>query len=527
MPNSIFDVALRNTPPAPLFNLFVDGANGDDTFNGRSTAFALKTIAGLGTIAEGTSVGLIRDGHWREFLDLPDGARVGPYGTGADPILDASNIAANASFTKTAGRTNVYQIEWVHDIGDADGKRKFSVWEGGARLIRATSEANCDATAGSFYAPDPEEATTQTIFVHPKGSTNPTSDGKLYEITAREFAVLVGENGIVEDIHGLRAGHNDGVIVAYDGATIRRGTAEDGTVHNVLMGSGVIEDTILTKIEGGPSAGNATMFVAYGDAGLNITCRRVRAIGSYPVAANRTGTVGFYSHASSSYAGTLTFEDCYAENVNTAIGGDCDSVIVTGLETLDVTNGVGATTRTLCSVKECFVGKYTDTAKSMTRFVNPGSTAGLKVIEGNVGIFRETSGGALFAGGSGWTIRYNTLKRVGGATGAAIDGTSALDSVIEHNIFDGFATAYRSTQAAAAWLSNSNVIYPATTDIQYRNTTYNDVAAYKAATGLDALSSTADPAFTIPDATTWAAIADAAPGGAAAIALQAGATFYS
>ena len=121
-------IALTATP-----RYFVDSIAGDDTANGITPSTAFKTIARLltETIPANAVIYLARDSYWREELKDLSGKRltVSTYGTGKMPVLDASDYAVNASFTKSGGYTNLYQIAWTHSLTTADSS--ISLWENG------------------------------------------------------------------------------------------------------------------------------------------------------------------------------------------------------------------------------------------------------------------------------------------------------------------------------------------------------------------------------------------------------------
>src|SRR5205085_8588630 len=160
----------------PAFDVFVDSSRPNDSGDGLTTATAKKTIAAGAALLTGgkTKLGLAKGSSWREQLTVPTGCSVGAYGTtGSAPILAASNVAANASFS-ASGTANAYQISWAHAI-TGGSTATFSVFENGARLKRVADLTTCGTTAGSFFAPTPG-VSPQTIYVHPTGNTNPTND---------------------------------------------------------------------------------------------------------------------------------------------------------------------------------------------------------------------------------------------------------------------------------------------------------------------------------------------------------------
>lgn len=169
------------------YDWHVDSVSGNDNNTGKSPAQAFATIAKLEeqTITAGQRIGLARGSVWREQMDISAAdITIEAYGTGNRPILDAANVVAAGSWTKTGGQTNVYQATVTPEWGSAN---HLGFWEDGAYLTKATSLANCDATPASYF---PSAASGEiTLYVHPTGSSNPTSDGKVYEYSHRQHGL--------------------------------------------------------------------------------------------------------------------------------------------------------------------------------------------------------------------------------------------------------------------------------------------------------------------------------------------------
>jgi hypothetical protein len=149
------DTPTPTDTPEPTFTLlpidwYVDSKNGKDTNIGGSPDQAFAIIAILQEVLkEGQSVGLARGSHWREQLTITqDGIKVIAYGSGDKPILDCSDDLDNASFIKTSGYQNVYELNISPDLGSS--KTWMRAWEDAQSLLRASSVAECDTTPGSF-----------------------------------------------------------------------------------------------------------------------------------------------------------------------------------------------------------------------------------------------------------------------------------------------------------------------------------------------------------------------------------------
>lgn len=303
-----------------ILTVFVDSVNGNDANNGLGPSSALQTLAAAkaAAIARGSpaGIGLARGSHWRESLSLSGmaGACIDAVGSTSLPLpkIDCSDIAPNANFSLASGQTKTYQITWTHSVQNDIGKRKLRVWENGTRLKWVSSIANCEAEAGTFFVSNAAIANPATIYVHPTGDTDPASDGKLYEITAREQALTgAGATSDVRNLHTTRNAHHDG---SYISAGYSYGVlASDGVVHNLWNAIGGVADHCVAY-DCEPSTWRnlgATLFVSYVDLnGSGATYRNCWAFSPAPGGETHNG---FYAHTGGG-AGVLTkmsYEDCY------------------------------------------------------------------------------------------------------------------------------------------------------------------------------------------------------------------------
>jgi hypothetical protein len=232
------------------FDFYVDSVLGSDANSGTSPSQAFSTIAAAqAVLTEGKSVGLARGSYWREMLKPAVRIRVGAYGAGAAPILDAANVIPAGNFALSAHSDAagvVYETTLTRDTnGNYRGWDIYLLWENGAWLNRVASVALCAATPGTYF-PNPNVGATSTVYVHPLGSTNPTSDGKTYEAAIRSGGFEgYGIDGLVLENFGVdrNLGHYGG-ITAGRNSTIRRCLANRGGVHNIIPKSGLMEDVV-------------------------------------------------------------------------------------------------------------------------------------------------------------------------------------------------------------------------------------------------------------------------------------------
>lgn len=229
------------------FDFFVDSVNGNDANTGTNRDEPFQTLSALTAHLENSvRIGLKRGSYWEETLDVAsyNDVLVDDYGDSTDPMprIDSTGVATNGDFSLADTTTNVYEIAWDHDLDPTNTGAKMFVWEDGDALPFATSLANCDATAGSFwYSGEPEASDPLTVYVHPKGSTVPASDGKEYRLTMRANVLRIGLRATIRDLYLDKAGVEGGLIVggggsnAALGATIERCILRWGNKHHFVM----------------------------------------------------------------------------------------------------------------------------------------------------------------------------------------------------------------------------------------------------------------------------------------------------
>jgi hypothetical protein len=306
------------------FDIYADSINGDDDNDGLTAATALQTIAAAQTAVTATPgkrLGLARGSYWREQLTLGNGFTVRGYGdpTLHLPRLDCTNVATG--WAKTSGRTNVYEVNWAHDLGTDRSKRKISAWENGTRMKWVSSVALCDAEAGTFHVATTGASPTQLVYIHPTGSTDPASNGATYEIVRREFGLTIGADYDVRNVWCSRNGHHDGSFKQSGAGYQENVLTTEGVIHNhwVALGS-TAKGCVAYLCE--PSTwgrGSATLFVSFdaNGAGRTVSHENCWAYSDSP-----GGNVhnAFYAHtnlAPPQNIALLTYRSCYGFSPST------------------------------------------------------------------------------------------------------------------------------------------------------------------------------------------------------------------
>jgi hypothetical protein len=527
------------TGPVYDFDIFVSNTGSDSNDGLSATSPKLTIAAAEALITNGSRIGIHKGSHFREQLNITEtNVTVGSYGESGDaPILDASNVVS--SFTKTAARTNVYQFSHTHNI-TAVATNFFTIWENGQRLKRVTSEALCDSTPGSFYAPTPA-ASAQTIFFHPIGSTNPTSDGKTYEVTKRDYAIFssTAATGLtVDGIYCKRCAANDGsIVINGTGSTITNVTAEDGQKHNFFVTDNcLVEDCTAIKEEGIDS-----LFIYYKSSAtgsVGTTFRRCSAIGGYAYgeeSAKYPTTTGFFCHSGSGTLAAMTMEDCYAENMAGGFNGDATTLNITRCSTYLVATAAGPQTGgsgRIVNITDCF---FDQRAPNSYQKAQGAGRNLIQVSQGTITITGcvlvvdpSTWGGLIYSSDNNtvMTITNNTFVAQSGAAsfaGLYKNGTGL--ATLTKNIFYGIGDIFVCDDTDLNVSCNENVYYRTSGNLVFRQggTNYTGLAAWQA-TGQDAQGLNTNPSFANA-ISGWDEVADATPTAASVVTLQAGATY--
>jgi hypothetical protein len=282
----------------PFFNSFyVDSQYGDDNNNGYSEGQAFATLTKLQTvIASGTPVDNIYlkcGSFWRESLVLGsafDDVVITSYGAGRWPIISGASI--QGSWSKTAGRTNVYEAGVTKEAQNEDD---FPVYENGVLLLKATDLANCDATPGSYFYVE-NSPTNITFYVHTTNSDNPLTNGIDYEVTIRH-CIDSGDDVRISKVHTEKSSDRAGSTVGALNLSLTNSIIKDGTSHNMINAGGITENVLAFDLQ--EQSAGATMFVSYEDTPQNLTaiynnCFAVNTNENVPL----TSITAFYAHGS-------------------------------------------------------------------------------------------------------------------------------------------------------------------------------------------------------------------------------------
>lgn len=479
------------------YNWYVDSVNGDDDNAG--TEFApFATIAKLLTVWQaGQSVGLAKGSHWREQLTIPgDNCGVYAYGSGARPILDCSTVHTNALFSKTAGRTNVYQIT-VSTNYTASEPSFISVWENDTRLTYQSSLANCDANAGTYYMAS-SNATSVVVYVHASDSSDITANSKTYEIANRAFGIYGGNTGIVIQGIETRRNYSNGGSIKTGQATITDCVCRDGNSHNIYYGEGsVLTDVTCT---GAYYIAAYSLFILNNNVGTGLGATLTRCTAELP--AYDALSTGFYGHVNTSGDfGALSFTDCNVTNLANGFSyANCTTVTQSGGTATDV--------RTVHNFANSGITSFVVTGQTQANtvtgrfiFVNAGVTpptmtvSGCTVthdvaLSGTASIFSQGNL-TLTLTGNTFTNTYTAANGcvfvwVSGA-GITLTINSSNNTFLTPNIASGPYIYYAANNVGAGITSNNNH-FDREGSWFHNGTSYATLTLWRAGSGQDANS---------------------------------------
>jgi hypothetical protein len=210
----------------PQYDYYVDSVHGSDSNAGISLAAPLRTISALSLrLASNKSICLVRGSHWREQLTVGTLSNlvIADCGSGAKPDLDASDVISSwapySGAIYSAAITTTGSNGWVN------------VWDNNSYLTCANSTGAM--TAGSYYvvgqscSSDGIAGAASTLYIWPPDSTNPNSNGRTYEYSARAQGLdaISCDHCTFRNITTRKNFNNDG------SARFGRYAVADGTEH--------------------------------------------------------------------------------------------------------------------------------------------------------------------------------------------------------------------------------------------------------------------------------------------------------
>ncbi|MBI5529978.1 MAG: hypothetical protein HY918_00555 [Candidatus Doudnabacteria bacterium] len=396
------------TNPTPTY--YVDSVNGNDSNSGLSPAQAVKTISRLQTVDASAPLNtwnLVTDSAWRETLTVPrDNMTVQSYGSGAKPLVDASDIISSSAWSLTAGTTNCYKAVLPSDNANPN---QIWVFENGSRLSMQTSTSSCDSIAGSFYIGN-ASTTSPTIYVHAT-TGNPSSNGSQYEYTARARAVDSSKDGTrYIGLHARRVQANDGSIRAFTNAYISNCLSEESYSHQYYFSDGsLVTDSVAHNGGYGMYVLHPGSFFANGGSG------EVRNSTAYNDSTTYVaGASSFISHTGGTpdTFGTVTVDNLTSDNMRGPAANEVSNFII---KNTTITNSPADSSSTACF--QAGVGTTTISNSSC----------------------QMTNGGRALAGTNttGEIISMSNVTLTGTGTAAYLSGTNAALTIASSTLIGG------------------------------------------------------------------------------------------
>ncbi len=252
------------------------------------------------------------------------GTYIDAYGDEGDglPEWRCDDVVAAGDWSLAAGRTNVYRADLTVEI-DANAAELPGIWEDGQALtFSAVNLSAAEGIPGTFWHGTVTDDTTITVYIHPYGSTNPTSDGKEYRASKRKgLDAYLADDVTIRHQKGRRNYTSYGSITGGRGCLIQHCEQHEGPTHNIFVRSepsasartSVVEDNLCRDSYRPDSS--PTLYVAFvgtAPASSKATHRRCRAELTY----NSSKTIQTVTGATSASPCVLTI------TAHTFVNGD-------------------------------------------------------------------------------------------------------------------------------------------------------------------------------------------------------------
>lgn len=425
--------------------VYLDSNTTSQINNGKAaTPFATVAQAvAAGAFVNGVIIGVVAGSHFRETLNLSafTNTTVVKVGQGPDPLFDCSDMMGVSQFSLFS--TNVYAITLT--VQGTVSLPFFSMFENGVEFVLATSQANCTATAGSYFintnaggSAGTITSTTFQILVHTSDSSNPGTNGRLYEYRSRDSGYIEGSSTqFAFNIRSRRNLANDGSLTLF--GTSYNLTADQGTKHNIIanVGSTLINPSCTDAYFAGQGANLLTIFTPnpVGNEVTTIVNPRLRFTPG--IATNSSSTNGpILQHSSgASSMSTVIVGGTIVGGSSAFAFSNVQSVLVTGLTAVGCNGGIAGGAHLIVSGCTLQVSNLAVVASAgfNTTITNNYLSASLGFFSGGAGVISITSGALVV------DIERNIIAAVASAASgnnAGVFGFSnAQRCVIRNNNF--------------------------------------------------------------------------------------------
>jgi hypothetical protein len=417
---------------------YVSSVHGSDSADGRTPDTAFATFTKLATVlAANETISLDRGSHWRESLDCSalSGVRVYDHGIGPKPCIDCSDDLAPTDWTPTPDQDGVY---YATVTPDAYSARSLNTWADDVQLTPATTLANCQATAGSFWASSAADDAVgwsggvAHVHVHPTDGTDPRTDGKTYAYSKRAWAYADKSDGLgsIDGVWLRRNLANDGAISALYGQAWNC-LFTDGNKHQVLAHEGAgLWGCRFRQCGSYLDVAQRTCYpiVWFDPTGTGKPCTTVSCVveGRYIGNAAIPVAYAYYAHTGDgTYQGPHRIIDCHFPHCNLIIGGSCGTSTL--IENCDGDGVVQPEARDSITIKNSHFRQH-DASRALLTF----ATCKYKIIDTVLRSAAGTIWGQAktleIVRGAIITDSNNVLVEVANAERTSIVGTTLLTS---------------------------------------------------------------------------------------------------
>lgn len=484
-------LALTGAPPVIIpFDVYADSVNGNDSNSGLSPELAKKTLAALPSQAADQRIGLAKGSLFREQLELANaGMYVGAYGLGDEPHITGANLIT--SWSKTSGKTFVYEATLTCALGSIDSSIYPRAWENGAALSRVATTALVDSTAASYTITGTYP--TYTLYVHATGDGNPASNGSSYEASTRLHGIHGGETVGELTVKGIKCSkpaHMDGALVLRGRrVTMEDCLAYDGSKHNIFGGSGTMRRCAARYAEYNAAKTLGVFFLTdpQGDSFLVDDCDFEWSLTDLLALNNCSGIIA-HRGASTSTWRLAEFRNTRPKYCSTGFSvSSADQVRITDCDATDCKSFAAASADSPVTVSG---GSITCQASldQCNIFFTVESNATIEIGDGFRWVAPRTNVGAIFANFDNSTIligdvRFTDTNKAAYVT-AVQSHANGVSISVSGAYFNGCDQMF-DVSSGVSLTSDDNTVGSSTIANTINGTSYASLSSYAAATGND------------------------------------------
>jgi len=233
------------------YDVYVDSENGDDTASGALATQAVQSLAEAQARAlafgDGVRIGMAAGSEWRDTLRLEplQGVSViayGDVGNNGLPRLRGDDDLSAGGWDDATDRGDANSSVYSRDVV-TDGNGFPFVLEDEKPLVWVASVGDCQSTAGTYHIQAGELAAgTYTVYAHPRGSTDPRTDGKTYSYSRRSSPNIGFDNAIIDGAEVFAFVGRNGLGARLNASIRRVFFHYTSMVHDALPDSGEYKD---------------------------------------------------------------------------------------------------------------------------------------------------------------------------------------------------------------------------------------------------------------------------------------------